>query len=296
MISYFQEEGVHDALELEVEVKVGKRGVNVAELRRPFGNDVIDKSFKPWNILMSKVLYPPIQSLILACESPQKGWKIVTEFYQEKKQSEKSRLEQDWKELEKKASESPQDYIARAEALRLRLASVGMIKDETDANKEIARGLPSSYVVHKGILLAHDVLTLRTLETVVRDAHVEMERERSKGERREVELALAASGMGRRGGGSGGTSGDGGHVAAGGQDRDGEKKKGDVFNDDPGGFCRYHQSELHTNEQCRLQQQLRRARSREGAEERRSGGGSRGGGGSQRGGRSPPGPGRGGGR
>ncbi|CAB1121251.1 unnamed protein product [Ectocarpus sp. CCAP 1310/34] len=107
-----------------------------------------------------------------------------------------------------------------------------------------------------------------------------MERERSKGERREVELALAASGMGRRGGGSGGASGgqDGGHAAAGGQNRDGEKKNSDMFNDDPGGFCRYHQSELHTNEQCRLQQQLRRARSREGAAERRSGGGSRGGG------------------
>ncbi|CAB1101342.1 unnamed protein product [Ectocarpus sp. CCAP 1310/34] len=189
--------------------------------------------------------------------------------------------------------------MARSEALRLRLASVGTIKDETDANKDIARGLPSSlYAVQKGILLADDVLTLRTLETVVRDAHVEMERERSKGERREVELALAASGMGRRGGGSGGASGgqDGGHAAAGGQNRDGEKKNSDMFNDEPGGFCRYHQSELHTNEQCRLQQQLRRARSREGAAERRSGGGSRGGGGSQRGGRPPPGPGRGGGR
>ncbi|CAB1117944.1 unnamed protein product [Ectocarpus sp. CCAP 1310/34] len=146
-------------------------------------------------------------------------------------------------------------------------SSKGTIKDETDANKDIARGLPSSlYAVQKGILLAHDVLTLRTLETVVRDAHVEMERERSKGERREVELALAASGMGRRGGGSGGASGgqDGGQAAAGGQNRDGEKKNSDVLNDDPGGFCRYHQSELHTNEQCRLQQQLRRARSREG--------------------------------
>ncbi|CAB1104780.1 unnamed protein product [Ectocarpus sp. CCAP 1310/34] len=41
-----------------------------------------------------------------------------------------------------------------------------------------------------GMLLAHDVLALRALETVVRDAHVKMERERSKGERREVEVAL----------------------------------------------------------------------------------------------------------
>ncbi|CAB1108598.1 unnamed protein product [Ectocarpus sp. CCAP 1310/34] len=173
----------------------------------------------------------------------------------------------------------------------------GTIKDETDANKDIARGLPSSlYAVQKEILLAHDVLTLRTLETVVRDAHMEMERERSKGERREVERALAASGMGRRGGGNWGASGgqDGGQAAAGGQNCDGEKKNSDVFNDNPGGFCRYHQSELHTNEQCRLQQQLRRARSREGAAERRSGGGSRGGRRSQRGGRPPPGPGRGG--
>ena len=218
MVSYFQEEGVYDVLGI-TDVKVGKRGVDLAELRGIFGTDVVDKSLKLWNIIISKILYPPIQNLIMACESPQQGWKIVTNFYQEKKESEKTRLEQEWLALEMRESENPQDYIARSEALRLRLASVGTIKDTTHAYKDVVRGLPPSYAVQKGILLASDVVTLHALETVVRDAHMEMERERSKGERREVELALAASGMGRRGGGSGGASGgqDGGQAAAGGQ-------------------------------------------------------------------------------
>ncbi|CAB1116207.1 unnamed protein product [Ectocarpus sp. CCAP 1310/34] len=296
MVSYFQEEGVYDVLGI-TDVKVGKRGVDLAELRGIFGTDVVDKSLKLWNIIISKILYPPIQNLIMACESPQQGWKIVTNFYQEKKESEKTRLEQEWLALEMRESENPQDYIARSEALRLRLASVGTIKDTTHAYKDVVRGLPPSYAVQKGILLASDVVTLHALETVVRDAHMEMERERSKEQRREAELALVASGASRSGGGNGGASGGQGVVD--GQDReirDGERNR-DVFVEDPTGFCRYHQSELHTNGQCRYQQHLRRTRTRAAAEDRHGGGGGgRGGGWSQRGGRPPSGAGRGGGR
>lgn len=50
-------------------------------------------------------------------------------------------------------------------------------------------------------MLARDVVTLLSLETMVRDAGVEMKRERSEEERREAELALVASGLGRSGGG-----------------------------------------------------------------------------------------------
>ncbi|CAB1101428.1 unnamed protein product [Ectocarpus sp. CCAP 1310/34] len=126
---------------------------------------------------------------------------------------------------------------------------------------------------------------------------MEMERERSKEQRREAELALVASGASRSGGGNGGASG--GQGAAGGQDReirDGERNR-DVCVEDPTGFCRYHQSELRTNGQCRYQQHLRRARTTAAAKDRRGGGGGgRGGGWSQRGGRPPSGAGRGGGR
>ncbi|CAB1103459.1 unnamed protein product [Ectocarpus sp. CCAP 1310/34] len=225
MVSYFQEEGVYDVLGI-TDVKVGKRGVDLAELRGIFGTDVVDKSLKLWNIIISKILYPPIQNLIMACESPQQGWKIVTNFYQEKKESEKTRLEQEWLALEMRESENPQDYIARSEALRLRLASVGTIKDTTHAYKDVVRGLPPSYAVQEGILQASDVVTLHALETVVRDAHMEMERERSKEQRREAELALVASGASRSGGGNGGASGGQGVVD--GQDReirDGERNR-----------------------------------------------------------------------
>ncbi|CAB1098415.1 unnamed protein product [Ectocarpus sp. CCAP 1310/34] len=296
MVSYFQEEGVYDLLGI-TDVKVGKRGVDLAELRGIFGTDVVDKSLKLWNIIISKILYPPIQNLIMACESPQQGWKIVTNIYQEKKESEKTRLEQKWLALEMRESENPQDYMARSEALQLRLASVGTIKDTTHAYKDVVRALPPSFAVQKGILLASDVVTLHALETVVRDAHMEMERERSKEQRREAELALVASGASRSGGGNGGASG--GQGVADGQDReirDGERNR-DVFVEDPTGFCRYHQSELHTNGQCRYQQHLRRTRTRAAAEDRHGGGGGgRGGGWSQRGGRPPSGAGRGGGR
>lgn len=53
---------MYGVLELGEDVKVGKRGVDVAELRGLFGADVVHKSVKLWNIIISKVLYPPIQS------------------------------------------------------------------------------------------------------------------------------------------------------------------------------------------------------------------------------------------
>lgn len=58
-------------------------------------------------------------------------------YDEEKKEPKKSQPEQEWKELEMRDSEKPQDYIARAAALRrLRLASIGTSRDVTGGNND----------------------------------------------------------------------------------------------------------------------------------------------------------------
>ncbi|CAN0455583.1 unnamed protein product, partial [Pylaiella littoralis] len=53
----------------------------ISDLKARFGDEAVEKSFRVWQILISKILYEPILRLILACESPQRGWKIFLEFY-----------------------------------------------------------------------------------------------------------------------------------------------------------------------------------------------------------------------
>lgn len=46
---------MYGVLEVAEEVKIGKRRVDVAELRALFWTDVVDKSFKLWNIIISSL-------------------------------------------------------------------------------------------------------------------------------------------------------------------------------------------------------------------------------------------------
>ncbi|CAN0289630.1 unnamed protein product, partial [Pylaiella littoralis] len=188
----------------EEEVKVGLQEADLGALAREFDEEVVKKSVIAWNIIIEKMMYRPILTLMMACGSPQAAWRIFLKFYEEKKEHERSRLEDEFRDVEMLSGESSQSYLVRAEAIRQRLVELDRNSDTTHDYKHIVRGLLSpTYDIEKRILAGRQVLNLSEIEYVMNQADRDLRSAARKRERDDAAHALVMAGTGWHGGGRG---------------------------------------------------------------------------------------------
>lgn len=113
LLAIFAQEGLTDVVIREVPIKVGPTGDDLDSLRESFSADLIKRSTKAWNILISSITHMPILTQILAAGSPSEGWKIFCTYYERRAAREKSRLKIEYYEFRMESNESPQSYFDR---------------------------------------------------------------------------------------------------------------------------------------------------------------------------------------
>ncbi|CAN0105669.1 unnamed protein product [Ectocarpus sp. 12 AP-2014] len=202
LLAIFAQEGLTDVVIREVPIRVGPSttgGDDLDSLREKFSEDLMERSTKAWNILISSITYMPILTQILAAGSPSEGWKIFCTYYERRAAREKSRLEDEYREFRMESNESPQSYFDRFAVLRGRLACFGVTFP--DPQRHLVRNLAPAFNVIKEILLSQE-LTIESVEDVVTDAyeHGDVQIQREEDDQDGAGYDPVASGSGRDGG------------------------------------------------------------------------------------------------
>ncbi|CAM9968766.1 unnamed protein product, partial [Hapterophycus canaliculatus] len=111
-----------------------------------------------------------------ATGSPQRTWRVLQDFYEEKQADERQRLETDWVDLRQGPDERVLDFLARASAICLKLQQHDDNRPEDMICKHIVRNLNSRFDSCKPALFAMSDLSSHTMTKVLRAADQETER------------------------------------------------------------------------------------------------------------------------
>ena len=153
-------EGVTEAVNSKVHVRVGLADVDMDARREKQGPAMVEQTLRAWNMLVSSIQYLPVLKQILTPASPSEGLHIFNKYYQPQAATEKSKLTQQYHSFRIEADETPQSYFARFAVLRSRLAFHGTIFSDADAHHHLVQNLSPAFRMQKRILLTQSDLTM----------------------------------------------------------------------------------------------------------------------------------------
>ncbi|CAN0454553.1 unnamed protein product, partial [Hapterophycus canaliculatus] len=117
-----------------------------------------------------------------ATGTPQRAWKVLIGFYEEKRAGERQRSETEWVDLRQGPDERVLDYLTRASAIRLKLQQHDDSRPEDMMCQHIVRKLNSRFDSYKPALFAIPNLPSQTMTKVLRTADQERERSGEHGD------------------------------------------------------------------------------------------------------------------
>lgn len=245
-ISFCQQENLLEVLEgVPIRVLTGDK----QELVRLHGEEAVAKSFTLMSMLVEKIQFGPVNSMILTSGSPQEGWSAYVKFYEKRAGSERARLSKDWAGLKQGVKESSRDFLARGIVIATSLSGLQRPMEDSEVNHHLATALAPRFETQRSILLAEESLSFETLQRVVQDYEDHLDA-RGKEEESDADMRYALvvqdRGRGQGGGDVGGrTSGGRGH---------GLHPPDTGWPPERPKWCTHHQTNTHDDFECKAQQ------------------------------------------
>ncbi|CAB1098478.1 unnamed protein product [Ectocarpus sp. CCAP 1310/34] len=189
-----------------IRISAGNTDANISALKVEHGTEAVDRAFKAWQLIISKIQVPTIVPAILDSGSPTESWDQFLNFCRVHAESDKLELQGQWYSLKQQVGEEPRRYLTRASVLRQKLEAYGWVQSDHDANVHYVRNLLPDFNVQRSVLLAHSEVKTELVEKVILTAWAETEAARKRASESVWAYALVTGGDNR--GGGGGNMGD----------------------------------------------------------------------------------------
>ena len=105
MEAFIGQEGLTEESETKDHVPVGKKGVNIANLRL-YGEESIVRYFRTWDFLLQQVTHMATDTQMVEDESPSGAWQRFRKYFEPQQEADKARLTHEYFRLGMGATKS----------------------------------------------------------------------------------------------------------------------------------------------------------------------------------------------
>ena len=162
------QEGLTEEFETKDHLPVGKKGVNIADIKGLYGEERIIRVFRVWNLLLQQITHMPTVTQTVENGSPSGAWRLFKNYFEPQQEADKARWTQEYFRLDMGATEPLQDYLGRSHILRSKLGSHGFLPSEKEFCQHVARNLTDYISTETSSLLNNPGLTADVLDNTVR--------------------------------------------------------------------------------------------------------------------------------